>query len=101
MKFDKLEEDMVLFDLQTTRMGRTTMKTKSLYKVLVISIDKEKRQAMCSWNGNPARRYSEREIEKLKAVEPILINTAMGGKRLPTLKERQEIMAARKAKEQA
>lgn len=102
MKFDKLEEGMVLYSLTTTRMGNTTIRTKSVHRVRVISIDREKRQAMCSWNCNPPRRYFEREIEKLKAVEPILISTAMGGKRLPTLKERQEIMAARKAnKEQA
>ena len=101
MKFDKLEEGMELYSLTTQKMGNTTLRTKAVHPVRVISIDREKRQAMCSWNGNPPRRYFERDIEKLKANEPILISTAFGGKRLPTLKERQEIMAARKAKEQA
>ena len=99
MKFDKLEEGMTLWSLSKHRMGNTTIKTMAVHKVKVISIDRDKRRAMCSWNGNPARLYFERDIEKLKANEPILITSGIGSKRLPTLRERQEIMAARKAKD--
>ena len=96
MKFDKLKEGMTLYSLSSRRMGNTTMRTMAVHTVRVVSIDREKRRAMCSWNHNPAQLYFERDIERLKEHEPILVDTGLG-KRLPTREERAAILAERKA----
>lgn len=98
MKFEKITAGMTLYDVHSHRMGNTKMKTIGVWSVNVIEVDAENRKARCSWNGNQATWLYESSLAKLKGVKPILVSTAMGGKRRPTLKERQDIMAARKEK---
>lgn len=90
MKFDKLETGMVLYDVHSHKMGNTTMSTLGCWRVLVIQLDKERRRALCSWNGNKPSWYTEKGIEKLKAKEPILISSGFGMRRRAT---REEIKA--------
>lgn len=66
VSFDKLEPGMILLDIHSTRMGNTTMRRLGCWKVLVLSVDKEAQTAMCSWNGNPARLYFERDFKSLR-----------------------------------
>lgn len=65
IKFEKIQPGMTLYDRHSHRMGNTTMKTIGEWPVRIISVDAEKRGAMASWNGNPARWYSERDLRKL------------------------------------
>ncbi len=96
MKFDKLKEGMTLYSLTTQKLGNTNMRTKVVHLIHVVSIDREKRTAMCSWNGNRPQVYRERDIERLKESEPILIKSGWGH-RLPTREERATILAERKS----
>jgi hypothetical protein len=98
MKFEKIAAGMVLYDVQSTRMGNTTMKSLGTWSVRIISVDQESRSAVVSWNGNPPRTYGERALAKLKARRPILIRTEMGRMRRPTREERAAILAEQKAK---
>lgn len=98
MKFDKLTVGMTLFDVRSTRVGNTALKTLSLYRSKVVEIDNEKRRALISWNSNPASWYSEHGIEKVfKDKEPVLVKTRYGSRR-PTREELAEIRAKAKAK---
>ncbi len=97
MKFDKLKIDTEMYDVHSYKMGNTTMRSLGVWSVKVVEIDFEKRRALCCWNGNPARWYSERNIEKLKQNKPVLISTAFGGQRRPTREELAEIKAAKLA----
>lgn len=65
VRLDKIEPGMVLLDIHSQKMGNTTMRRLGLWRVLVVSVDKEARTAMCSWNGNPARMYRERDFKRL------------------------------------
>lgn len=65
VRFDKVEPEMELLDIHSYRMGNSSMRRLGLWCVRVISVDKEARTAMCSWNSNPARRYTERDFKRL------------------------------------
>jgi len=65
IKFDKVESGMVLLDIHRERVGNTTFQALGCWNVRVISVDKNARTAMCSWNGNPPRRYYERDFRRL------------------------------------
>jgi hypothetical protein len=90
MKFEKLQPGMVLYDVHSHKMGNTTMTSIGVWTVRVISVDHEKRKAICSWNGNPPMTYYERGIAKLKEKEPVLIREGFGRYRRAT---REEIKA--------
>ena len=65
IKFEKIEPGMVLLDIHREKMGNTTMSEWGLWKVQVVSVDREKRTAVVSWNSNPSRTWSARELERL------------------------------------
>jgi hypothetical protein len=62
VKFEKIEPGMVLLDIHR---GNTTMREWCLWKVRVISVDRAKRNAVVSWNGNPAQTWDARSLTKL------------------------------------
>ena len=70
IKFTKIEPGMVLLDIHSEPMGNTTMKRMGCWKVRIVSVDKDKRTAMASWNGNPPRLYTRRQLERLYAKAP-------------------------------
>ena len=63
--FSKLKPGLVLLDIHRERMGNTRMQRLGCWNVRVISVDDTARTALCSWNGNPARLYRERDFKKL------------------------------------
>jgi hypothetical protein len=65
IKFEKIEPGMILLDIHRQKMGNTTMSELGLWKVQVISVDREKRTAEVSWNSNPARTWDARELGRL------------------------------------
>jgi hypothetical protein len=65
IKFDKVTPGMVLLDIHSHAMGNTTMRALGCWEVRVISVDKEARTAMCSWNGNRPQCYTERQFKSL------------------------------------
>ena len=64
--FDSLVVGEDLLDIRKEPMGNTTLRAWCCWKVRVISIDKTERTAMCSWNGNRARIYFERDFKSLR-----------------------------------
>ncbi len=67
MKYEKIEPGMVLLDIHSERCGNTTMRELGLWRVAIISVDREKHSALVSWNGNPPKTWYKRELERLKA----------------------------------
>lgn len=63
---NRIKPGQILYDYHKVRMGNTTMKTEGCWHVKVLEIDLDKNQALCSWNGNPARWYGEKQLSKLK-----------------------------------
>ena len=63
--FSKLRPGLVLLDIHRERMGNTKMQHLGCWNVRVISVDDTTRTALCSWNGNPARTYRERDFRRL------------------------------------
>lgn len=74
IKFEKIEPGMTLLDIHRTKMGNTTMTELGLWKVQIVSVDRDQRTAVVSWNGNPQRTWSARELERLytKPTKPYL-----------------------------
>lgn len=64
--FTKIQPGNILWDCHRQQMGNTTMRRMTCWMVQVFEVDTEKRRAMCSWNGNSAKWWSERQIEKLR-----------------------------------
>jgi hypothetical protein len=69
IKFDKIEPGMILLDIHSYRMGNSTMRELGLWRVRIISVDKETQTAMVSWNGNPPKKWYRFELEKLYVKE--------------------------------
>lgn len=65
IKFEKIEPGMTLLDIHREKMGNTTMSEWGLWKVQVISVDRDKRTAVVSWNSNPAQTWDARRLERL------------------------------------
>jgi hypothetical protein len=65
IKFENIEPGMILYDRHRERMGRTSLSGLGQWTVRIIEVDKEKRCAKVSWNGNPARTWFERDLVKL------------------------------------
>lgn len=82
MKFEKIKPGMILFDVHSHRRGNTTMTTMGCWEVFIESVDVEKRTAMARWNGNPARKYFERDLNSLREKKPEFEATEFGGRRL-------------------
>lgn len=93
MKFEKLKPGMILYDVGRTKMGNTTMTTVSVWSVRVISVDAQKRTALCSWNGNTARTFSQDRLAKLREKSPLLVRSGLGWR----LANREELKAAKLA----
>jgi hypothetical protein len=64
--FSKILPGDVLWDCHRTKMGNTSLKQMSCWKVHVISTDEVTGSAMCSWNGNTPTRWSESRLKKLR-----------------------------------
>lgn len=68
--FDRINHGDVLYDVHRVKVGNTTMSRLGCWEVRVISVDRDKRTAMCSWNSNAPRLYTERALAKLRRSRP-------------------------------
>jgi hypothetical protein len=69
-KFHTIKPGDVLWEKRRQRMGNTTMRETAIFRVLVLSVDAEKETAEVSWNGNPAKTWHKRNLEKLTRKKP-------------------------------
>lgn len=71
IKFEKIESGMTLWDVrQNTGRGRWKW---NIWPVNVLSVDKERRRVLASWNTNKARWISERSVTKYRAKCPVQV----------------------------
>lgn len=64
--FDRIKVGDILWDCHKVQEGNTTRRRMGCWEVRVISIDPEKRTAMCSWNCNPPSLYTETRLKRLR-----------------------------------
>jgi hypothetical protein len=70
IKFEKIEPGMVLLDVRRHKMGNTMMSEWGAWQVRIISVDRENRTAVVSWNGNRHETWYERQLSRLYGKEP-------------------------------
>jgi hypothetical protein len=90
MKISDLKPGQVLFDVRSTRMGNTTMRTISVWRATIKDVDPDGKKFTASWNGNPHKLYWS-VPKSWKKKDPFLVTCANGfGKRRPTREELAE-----------
>lgn len=68
IKFEKIQDGMILYDVRkNTGFGRDKW---NVWPVKIVSVDKENRTVLASWNNNPPRIMYERTVTKLRANRP-------------------------------
>lgn len=67
---NKLVPGLVLYQVVRRKMGNTTLSTDATFPVRVISVDLMKRRVLASWNGNPPRLYTERQVLRWRRTPP-------------------------------
>lgn len=60
VSFDTLKAGDILYDCHRHKLGNTTMSVMGVWKVYVKEVSLFKREALTSWNGNPAKWVTER-----------------------------------------
>lgn len=86
MKLSSLKPGMIVWDVGRQRMGNTTMSTVCVWQVKILTVEPD--AVMANWNGNAYKRYTQREISRWRAKEPVLVDAGLWGrKRLATREE--------------
>jgi hypothetical protein len=67
----RIVEGQTLFTVTREKMGNTTITRNAVHAVRVISVDREARKVVASWNGNPARTFYEAQFSKWKVKRPV------------------------------
>lgn len=80
VKFESVKAGDVLYDVRSVRMGNTMMRTVRVWHVQVLEIHPD--HAVVKWNSNPPRRYSPREIKRLRRKKPELVHNICGAARI-------------------
>lgn len=70
VKFESLVEGETLLDVHSERAGNTKCRRTGVWPVRVISVDREKRTAVCSWDGNRSQIYDASRFKTLRRVAP-------------------------------
>lgn len=89
MKLTSLKPGDLVFNVEKTKMGNTTLKTISIYPVKIIEVHEN--HVIASWNGNAPKRFGENSVSKWKKKEPVTIVSGFGVRRLATKEEIAEI----------
>lgn len=92
MKIEKLQPDMIVYDVGKHKMGNTNISTVAVWPVHIIKVDLEKKTVLASWNTNQPRKFYERSIKKWRATKPVLIRSVMGYSRLATKEEQKQMV---------
>ena len=72
IKFEKIKAGMTLYDVRKNNW-RFNLGVESPYvywPVYVQAVDPEKREVLASWNSNPAKWMSERQVTKYRTALP-------------------------------
>ncbi|EIC1587089.1 hypothetical protein K9692_004528 [Escherichia coli] len=91
MKISALSAGQLVYSVEKTTMGNTSLKTISVYPVTVTEV--RETSVMASWNGNAPRRFSEAAVKKWKVEKPVLVSNGFGTKRLATKDEIAQMKA--------
>lgn len=73
-KLEKIKAGDVLYDVHTERAGNTKIRVEGTWEVAVISVHPEGTEerayphAVCRWNGNRARVYTQYDLAKLRVT---------------------------------
>ena len=78
MKIEKLAQGLTVYDVGRQKMGNTSMSNVCVWRVVIHSVDLEKRIVKASWNNNQVREYHEPTWSKWRLKEPVLIQTSFG-----------------------
>jgi len=73
-----LKVGQTLWQVKRVKCGNTTVRRGCLYSVVVHEIADDGLSIMASWNGNPPRRYTIRDVAKLKVNKPEPKTTVFG-----------------------
>ena len=65
-KYETIKVGDILYDCYIERQGNTTIRRMATFQVEVVELQPSTRSAMCRWNGNPPRWYSERHLKRLR-----------------------------------
>ncbi len=68
-----------LYDVRKQRLGLRS--ELCVWPVAVISMDSVTETAQCSWNHNKPRRYTRKQLEKLRVMRPGSKKNGQGAKR--------------------
>jgi len=77
-KISQMKPGQVLYEIVRGRMGHTTMTRGALYSVYVKEVDPDGQWVVASWNGNPPRKYSQRQADKWRVSKPEPKSRSMG-----------------------
>lgn len=89
MKLTSLKPGDLVFNVEKTKMGNTTLKTISIYPVKIIEVHEN--HVIASWNGNAPKRFGENVVSKWKKKQPVTILSGFGIRRLATKEEIAEM----------
>lgn len=89
IKFEKIQTGMILYDCHSYRMGNTTLRSLGTWSVKIISVDRERRNAIVSWNGNAYTLWYADKLCKLYVNEPELVRNFFGQMRRKTRAEKK------------
>lgn len=93
MKIENLSAGQIVYDVGTTRMGNTSMRTVSVWLVRIEAVDVEAGVVVASWNGNKARSYYKEAWSRWRKNKPVLVKSGLGHR----LATRAEIAAMKAA----
>jgi hypothetical protein len=67
----KLKVGQVLHDYHNYIQGNTTLRKEGHWTLVVKEIDLDRGMALCSWNGNMPRWYSEEGLKRFRVKEKV------------------------------
>lgn len=66
----RLKSGQIVWDVRRTTMGNTTIKTTSVFPILIEEVNVVEGWVRASWNSNPSRKYYSKSIKKWKVNKP-------------------------------
>lgn len=82
VSFDTVKAGDTLYSTSRRLMGNTLIKTVTVHKIKIVSLNKEKRVLTISYDGRPEREVGEKYLKNLRRSFPTLIETPTGSHRI-------------------
>lgn len=70
VKWTTVQAGQTLYDTHRVKSDRANVSQTATWDVVIVSIDHDAGSAMVRWNGNSPRRYSRRDVERLRRSRP-------------------------------